>query len=827
MIRRYRVEIAAVVLILCLFAAIYATIHFIVLNGFLALEEKQTCRNVERVIAAVETDMNAMRILVRDWAAWDATYEYIDNHDPGYIEENAHHEYIAELNLNMMLFVDANNEIVYEIATDRQSGEALPTSRTLVQHLLAQDDLVRHASTEHQTSGILLTPEGSILVASNPIVHSDGTGPIRGSLIFVRFLDDTGMQDYSERTSVSLEMFAIDDPNIPAPIKEISSQLQQEQTILVEPVNNEQTTGYTIITDIAGQPALIAAITVPRGVYQQGLSNTYSFGIVLLIISIVVAAVVAVLLHKQQLLIEGLELRVAERTVELEQTLVEVTRMKHKAEEANETKSKFIANMSHELRTPLNAIINFTQMMRQHLYGPITKHQDRYLARIHSNGEHLLGMINDILDLAKIEAGRMYLYKETFHLGELVESSMSSAIGLTKGKPIRLHHEIADDIHPIEADKPRIRQVMLNLLSNAAKFTDAGSITVRVWQDEHELITSVSDTGIGIPAHKLDSIFEEFRQADEGSDRSYQGTGLGLSICKHLIEMHNGRIWVESKVGKGSTFFFSLPLVCDISAPAQAEPVFVAPTTPTDSTHGIPIAVIEDDPAAIEIIATYLQPEGYAVYSVRDSRIALDEVRRLQPAAIILDILMPHKDGWAVLSDLKSTPDLCHIPVICYTIVDDVRLGLSLGASAYLVKPIEADVLCSTVKRFVGQRSYILVIDDDEDMRDIIPHYLSQSNYEVATAAHGKEGLEQIAARPPDLIILDLMMPELDGFGVLEQLEQDEALRDIPVLVMTAKDLTADERQHLTQRVEGLLAKATSDPAEVLSRVQAILKQRK
>lgn len=832
MIRKYYAEIAAVVLILCLFATIYATIHFIVLDGFLALEEKQTRRNVERVIAAIEADVEALSMSNGDWSAWDHTYEFIAGARPGYIDDNIAPGYLANLDLNMMFFLDANGQVVYKVAADRHSGERRAISRNLEQHILAQTNLVTHTDTRSETSGILMTPEGATLISSRPIVTSSYAGPIRGSVIFVRFLDNASIQDYGERTSVQLEMFDIPGFKVPGTIQEISYRLQNEQTILVKPDNSEQTTGYTIIPDIAGQPALIAAVTVPRGVYQQGMSSTFSFGVVLLVIGIVVAAVVAVLLHKQRLLIEGLELRVAERTAELKQTLDHATRMQQQAEEAravaeeaNETKSKFIANMSHELRTPLNAIINFTQMMRQHLYGPITEHQDRYLARVHANGEHLLGMINDILDLAKIEAGRMDLYKEPVKLGDLVDSTMSSAIGLTKGKPIELHQEIEDNLPPIEADKTRIRQVMLNLLSNAAKFTDAGSITVRVWQEYHDLITSVSDTGIGIPAHKLDTIFEEFRQADEGSDRSYQGTGLGLSICKRLIEMHNGRIWVESKVGVGSTFFFSLPLVCDISAPAQAEPVSVVPMAHTHGTPGIPIVVIEDDPAAIEIIATYLQPEGYTVYSVQDSRIALEEVRRLRPAAIILDILMPHKDGWSVLSDLKATPDLCHIPVICYTIVDDERLGLSLGASAYLVKPIEADVLCSTVKRFVRHGGYILVIDDDKDVRDIVPHYLSQSDYDVATAAHGKEGLERIAARHPDLIILDLMMPELDGFGVLEQLDQDEILRTIPVLVMTAKDLTADERQQLTQRVEGLLAKATSDPAEVLSRVHAILKR--
>ncbi|NJP05174.1 MAG: response regulator [Chloroflexaceae bacterium] len=517
-----------------------------------------------------------------------------------------------------------------------------------------------------------------------------------------------------------------------------------------------------------------------------------------------------------------LEQQVVERTIQLKQALAEAREARAAAEAANNLKSRFIANMSHELRTPLNSIINFTRIVSSGLRGPVTSEQVDYLNRVHASGEHLLGLINDILDIAKIEAGRMELHKETIVYGEMVRSTLSTAMGLTRDKPIELFHEIAPHIPHIEADHTRVRQILLNLLSNAAKFTDEGSITVRVWQEDQSIITSVSDTGIGIPADQLETIFEEFRQADEGSDRSYQGTGLGLSICQRLVTMHGGRLWVESEVGVGSTFTFSLPInvVATVTTGSEVSSLTIIP----EQTTAHLIIVIEDDPSAIEIVANYLQPDGYTIYGVTDSRKALEVIRKAQPIAIILDILMPHRDGWELLVELKEAHDLRHIPVICYTIVDKPALGLSLGASAYLIKPIQKEMLRKTVQSLVGHQGHILVIDDDPAVRDIVPRYLGKNGYSVVTAADGKEGMDKIATSKPDLVILDLMMPVMDGFAVLNALDATPEYRTIPVLVLTARDLTSQERQMLTERVQGLLAKSTYTIEQMFDNVRTILR---
>jgi signal transduction histidine kinase/DNA-binding response OmpR family regulator len=515
---------------------------------------------------------------------------------------------------------------------------------------------------------------------------------------------------------------------------------------------------------------------------------------------------------------QTLERTVEQRTIELATATAEAQEARAGAEQANKLKSQFLANMSHELRTPLNSIINFTRILSAGIRGPVNEGQVDYLNRVWQSGQHLLGLINDILDLSKIEAGRMELYKEPLQIGDLVQSVMSTAIGLTKEKLIEMRQEVEPDLPAIEADHTRVRQVLLNLLSNAAKFTEEGAITVRVRREDDELIVQVADTGIGIAPEHLRSIFEEFRQAESASNRRYEGTGLGLAICRRFVELHNGRIWAESTPGVGSTFSFSLPITVT-QPPAEPVQLITAPTHP-----GTVILVIDDDPAVVEIVTSYLSRDEYAVHGITDSRRALDVVRQLNPAAIILDVMMPYKDGWEVLADLKTDPELRTVPVILYTIVEEQKLGFYLGASAYLTKPIDEEQLRATVARLVSNEATVLVIDDDPNAIEIVTRQLEQAGaYSVITAGGGQAGLDQIAETRPDLIILDLMMPEIDGFAVLEYLDRSPATSTIPVIVLTAKDLTMHEHEFLNQRVHGLLNKDLTPPEQLLSRVTDLL----
>jgi signal transduction histidine kinase/CheY-like chemotaxis protein len=561
--------------------------------------------------------------------------------------------------------------------------------------------------------------------------------------------------------------------------------------------------------------AILSRVLKPTHVPPQ-----IAVDVVLVSVTVTIPPIFLLLLWQYHKQLNNLLMQALEANASLEAAMAEAQSARAAAEQASELKTQFLANMSHELRTPLNSIINFTRILSAGMRGPVTSEQRDYLARVRQSGEHLLGLINDILDLSKIEAGRVDLQIEAVQITPLIQGVMATAAGLTKDKPLILRQELAPHLPPVAADRTRLRQILLNLLSNAAKFTHSGAITVRAHQQGSQLIISVSDTGIGIAPEDLTTIFEEFRQLEASANRRYEGTGLGLAICRKLVKLHSGDLWVESTPNVGSMFSFNLPIVSQL--PSQDAHATLASATDT----GIPLLVVDDDPLSIEIIATSLEDEGYAVYGLTDSRWVVPEARTLRPAAIILDVLMPHKDGWEVLAELKSEPQLQSVPIILYTIVEERKIGFYLGASAYLTKPIDIEQLRITLGRLVSQDASVLVIDDDPDMCEALSAQLEAvGNYQVTIAQGGQDGLAQAAAAPPDLIILDLMMPEVDGFAVLSALEQLPQTRSIPVIVLTAKELDAWERELLEQRVRGLVLKESAPPTQVLDHVRALLAQ--
>jgi GAF domain-containing protein/DNA-binding response OmpR family regulator len=490
--------------------------------------------------------------------------------------------------------------------------------------------------------------------------------------------------------------------------------------------------------------------------------------------------------------------------------------------EADRLKTQFLANMSHELRTPLNSIIGFSRVMLRGIDGALTEMQSTDLTSIYNSGQHLLGLINNILDISKIEAGKMELSLESVNLTEIAKTVMSTAIALVKDKPVKLEQDVPQDLPTVMADQTRVRQIILNLVSNAAKFTEKGSVRLSMVAMPKEVMISVTDTGIGIPADKMEHIFEEFTQVDASTTRKYGGTGLGLAITRKFVELHKGRIWVESQMGVGSTFNFTLPR-------EQAEPE--APVTlPADlEARGAGkklILCIDDDPGVITLYKRYLEKQAYQVIGVIDPTKAVEEAKRLLPYAITLDVMMPQKDGWDVLAELKKTPEISNTPILVCSIIQDKTRGFSLGAADYLVKPITEDELRRALDRVKRDRvvDKILVVDDEPSALQLLKRILTaQPQYTVLEATGGAQALAVVQSERPDLVLLDLMMPEIDGFTVLETLKVNPETRDIPVIVVTAKEITKEDRERLNGKMAALYNKGMFTAEQLLADISTAL----
>jgi len=496
--------------------------------------------------------------------------------------------------------------------------------------------------------------------------------------------------------------------------------------------------------------------------------------------------------------------------------------------EASKLKSQFLANMSHELRTPLNAIIGLTEMLHEDARDLKRAEELEPLERVLRAAHHLLELINDILDLSKIEAGRMDMHVETFAIAPLIDDVIAtiSPAAAKNGNKITVY--CPQDIGQMHADQTRIRQALLNLVSNANKFTEQGCVTVdvaRVISNGSEEITmAVSDTGIGMSPEQVGRLFQEFVQADSSTTRKYGGTGLGLSISRRFCQMMGGEITVESQLGKGSKFTMRLPARIEAVQPATIIRRVRPEQRSVKPVKGSLILVIDDDQVVCDVLARYLEREGFVVRIATGGREGLELAREFHPAAITLDIHMPDLDGWTVLAALKGDPQLADIPVVLVTIEDNRSRGYSLGATEYMTKPIDRERLISLLQGISSPIARkVLLVDDDEIMRESVRRVLEQEKWDVTEASNGRLALEHIAESCPDVIVLDLMMPEMDGFEFLVEVRQRPEWRDIPVLVLTAKDLSVEDQKRLNGYVERVMQKNASELGELLRELGRML----
>ncbi|MEM9265836.1 MAG: response regulator [Cyanobacteria bacterium P01_F01_bin.13] len=535
--------------------------------------------------------------------------------------------------------------------------------------------------------------------------------------------------------------------------------------------------------------------------------------------------------------------RVQDRTTKLMKAMEEAEEARVKAEDANRSKSEFLANMSHELRTPLNAIIGYSEMLEEEATDLGEEDFVPDLQKIQGAGKHLLGLINSVLDLSKIEAGRMELFLEDFSIRELIEDISGTIVPVAHKNNNHLSIFCPNDIGDLHADQTKLRQSLFNLLSNACKFTESGDITLTVEQipavdssiyagDWFRFI--VSDTGIGMQEDQVEKIFDAFTQADASTTRKYGGTGLGLAITKQFINMMGGEIDVESIHGQGTTFSMIVPQVVPTVNP-KGKPFFaptlssdgeatIANTVLTNQTTKQTILVIDDDDDAREILRRSLDEAGYNVVCAASGEQGIALAGELLPDAITLDVMMPQMDGWSVLRQLKEIPVVSEIPVILLSIVDDRPMGHSLGAADYLTKPIDRNRLLNVLETHLSEQTSptILVVEDDVNAREIMGRFLQRQDWTVELASNGREALQYLDDKLPDLIVLDLMMPEMDGFEFIQVLRQNPNWQTIPVIVVTAKALTADDQQQL-EGVARVYQKADLNRQDLLNELQTMV----
>lgn len=500
------------------------------------------------------------------------------------------------------------------------------------------------------------------------------------------------------------------------------------------------------------------------------------------------------------------------------------------ADAANRAKSSFLANMSHELRTPMNAIIGYSEMLVEEAEDLGQHEFISDLNKINAAGKHLLALINDILDFSKIEAGKIELYLETFSVAPMVHDVTTTIVPLVEKNSNRLHVTCPDDIGAMHADLTKVRQALFNLLSNACKFTKQGDISLEVKRlpgqgaDAGKFVFTVSDTGIGMTQEQKTRLFEAFTQGDASTTRQYGGTGLGLSISRHFCRMMGGDITVESEPGKGASFAVSIPATVSSDAGQEPEKAGEDEKAVPWGQGASSVLIIDDDPGARDMLSRFLTREKYAVACASGGEEGLKLARQLRPDIIVLDVLMPTMDGWTVLTSIKADPDLADIPVVMLSVLDEENMGFALGASDYLTKPIERERMLAVLRKYMNDETgSILVVEDDDITRGMMTRMLEKEGWTVSTARNGRVGLEQASAVKPALILLDLMMPEMDGFQFVEELRAREDLKSVPVVVVTAKDLSQEDRERLDGYVRLIFQKGSYSREELLFELEKLI----
>ncbi len=536
------------------------------------------------------------------------------------------------------------------------------------------------------------------------------------------------------------------------------------------------------------------------------------------------------------------EIRFAMQSLEekLEERSKDLALARDRAMAASRAKSGFLANMSHELRTPLNAVIGYSEILLEDTMENGHEQWASDLKRIQNAGKHLLALINDILDLSKIEAGKMGLNLEYFRVDSMVREVLETIKPMAFKNNTKLELAPHKEVGVMLSDITKVRQILFNLISNGIKFSENGSVTVyckrEMLKGKEHIIFEVVDTGIGMSPKELEKLFEEFFQADNSNAKKWSGTGLGLVISQRFAQMMGGNVSVESELGKGSRFIVTIPVnTAKIRFQDSPDGFIVGPKIdprlvrfsgrPRDVERRDKISrvlVIDDDPDVRDLMERYLSREGFEVKSACSGQEGIGFIKEFNPDVITLDVLMPVMDGWSVLSELKKDPETANIPVIMLSMLDELDMSFALGAADYMLKPIKRDVLVETVLRHIRDKdnATVLVVDDMEENRNVISRILNSQKINVMLAENGVQGLSQLEKQKPDLILLDLMMPEMDGFRFCEIVKHSEDYKNIPIVVLTARELSTEDISRLSGKVDRIYEKKETDFESLLLDIQ-------